>query len=247
MEWLLDFYLCNKDWIDLIKDIVFLLGALTIVKFFWNKRFKDQSQAIEHALTKRHSIEKHLNDYVYEKHKNKVGIGIRFVHWKNYPNKLDNDAFAQELFTWPRENKVLPSGFINNTGINFIEPLWRYSESVYIDHNGIFFFATKNTKISGFKEIQNCILVKHLPYTNIINFDFREFIEYEPVFYTKYSYNSWKLYDDVLIIRNRPDETWINIELSKKRMLQKYSWFNYKRLKLKLWFVHFFSPKKSDL
>ncbi len=103
MDSILKFYLAHQDEINFIKDLAFLFGAFTLVKYLWNKRFRDQSQAIGYALEKRQSIEENLNEYVYEKHKNKVGIGIRFIHWKNYPNKLDNDAFAFELFTWPRE------------------------------------------------------------------------------------------------------------------------------------------------
>jgi hypothetical protein len=234
MDKILSFYLCSKDWIDLIKDIVFFFGAVTLVKYLWNKKFKDQSQNIENDLAKRKSIEDQLNKYVYEKYKNKVGIGIRFIYWKNYPNKLNNDAFPYELFIYPRESNVLPSGYINNTGISFVERLWCFSQSAYVDKNGFFFFDSKNQKIKGFKEFQNSELVRQIPFNHIVNFDFREFIEYEPLFYTKYQYNNWKLYDDRLVLRNKLDEQWLMLELSKKKMLHKNSllWYYWLRFRL---------------
>ena len=151
MNNLIEFYKCHQDWINLIKDFVFFMGAFTLVKYLWNKRFNDQSALIEHALLKRERLEKELNEYVYEKHKNKVGIGIRFIFWKNYPDDLNDDAYAHEIFTYPREENVLPSGFINKTGVNFIEPLWRYSQSVYVNQSGIFFFDKKGKNIQVFK------------------------------------------------------------------------------------------------
>lgn len=248
MSVLLNFYVSNKDWIDLTKDAVFFAGAVTLAKILWHKRFMDKSKAIKENLEFRGKIESDLNKYVYEKAKNKVGIAVWFVHWKNYPHNLNNDAFPHKLFIYPREDNVLPSGYIDNTGINFEEPIWQSSSSTYIDKNGIFFFAPKGQSFPNFKEFPNTILVLHLPFINIVNFDFREFIEYEPVFYIRHPYTKRKkLYDDAVALRNKADEDWLNVDLSLKNMMVGYSKRKYLLFRFKACLSHCLSPNKKDV
>lgn len=237
MNYVIDIYQSYKNEIELIKDIVFFCGAWTLFQYIWNKRFTDSSKNIQHNLNKREEIEDKLNEYVYGKHKNKVDICIRFIHWKNYPYKLENDAYKHLLFMRPTENvKMLPSGYIDNTGINFVEPIGFFGNSIYIDKNDIFFFARKGSTFVGFKEFHDRILVMHLPFNNIINFDFREFIEYEPVFYIRYPYDKRKkLYDRKFILRSKAYQDWLMLELDQKNMMHKYSWINYNWFKFKLW------------
>ena len=246
MKIILDTYLDYKEWINLIKDVVFLFGAYYLIKYIFNKNFTDKSRAIKENLAFRSDLEDHLKEYMIEKHNNKVEIAVRFVHWKNYPYNLDNDAFKHILFTYPREDRVLPSGYIDNTGINISEPIWYFSQSAYVDNNGIFFFAPKGQVYSNFKEFQNTILILHLPYTNIVNYDFREFIEHEPVFYIAYPYNSWKkLYDDKVVLRNKAGETWLMMDLNQKHMMKKYSWLKHQYFKFKIFLSSYFSKEKT--
>jgi hypothetical protein len=247
MGWILNTYLEYKDWIELTKDAVFLAGAITLMKILWHKRFTDRAKAIKENLEFRDRIESNLNDYVREKAKNKVSIAVRFVHWKNYPHNLNNDAFPHRLFIYPHEDNVLPSRYIDNTGINFEEPIWWLSNSTYVDKNGIFFFAPKGQSFPCFKEFPNTILMLHLPFANIVNFDFREFIEYEPVFYIRHPYKSWKkLYDDDVFLRNKAGEDWLNVSLGLKNMMIGYSKPKYLFFKLKAFIRHFCSSHKKD-
>lgn len=255
MGWILNTYLEYKNWIELIKDFVFFAGAyvffrsvVLFFKYLKNKRFADVSEQIDKNLGFRKRIESELNDYVYDRYKNgKRDIAIRFVHWKNYPWKLDHDGFSHFLFCRSFDNNSLPFGYIDNTGINFQEHVWFYSRSLYVDANGIFFFDQKSKIIHGFKEISDCIMVIHLPYQNIINFDFREFIEHEPVFYIKYPYdNRRKLYDDKIIIREKHDTPYFRYELSLNNMLHKYTPLGYLCLKMKVKFIHALSKKEKD-
>lgn len=133
MDWILNTYIEYKNWIELTKDAVFLAGAITLVKILWHKRFTDRAKEIKENLEFRDRIESNLNDYVREKAKNKVSIAVRFVHWKNYPHNLNNDAFPHKLFIYPHEDNVLPSGYIDNTGINFEVSIWWLSNSTYVD------------------------------------------------------------------------------------------------------------------
>lgn len=232
MDWVVCTYLSNKNWIDLVKDIVFFAGAITLIKYLLNKRFQDKSREIQNNLNSRKDIEENLHKYVEEKSDNNVVIAIRFVYWKNYPYNLNNDAFPHALFLYAHEDNTVRSGYIDNTGINFEERFNLSGASIYIDQNGIFFIDNKNQEFVGFNEIKNPKLTMHMPYHNIINYDFREFIEYEPVFYIRYPYTKRrKLYDDEVIIRGK-DISPINTKQS--RMLKKYSYIRLKFIKLKL-------------
>lgn len=234
MKIILDTYLEYKDWINLIKDVVFLFGGYYLIKYLINKNFTEKSKAIKENLKFREDLEEHLKEYVIEKHKNQVGIEVRFVHWKNYPSDLDNDGFKHTLFTYSPAGNILPSGYIDNTGINIEEPIWRYSRSAYVDGNGIFFFDSVDNDYKGFREYKNTVLVYHLSYKNIVNYDFREFIEYEPVFYITYPYtNVKKLYDDKVELRNKADEEFLMISLNQKKMMREYSVIKYQYLKFK--------------
>lgn len=187
----LNLYLDNKDWIELVKDAVFFYGAITIIKYLWNRNYTRKIKEIDNNLRFRERIEKALSDYVIQKHKNGIkGIAIRFVYWKNYPWKFQNDGFPHSLKIEYHNDQILGSSWIDNTGIYFQEPLWFSSSSVYVDANGIFFFARQGSVYKGFVEHSDKCLVTHLPFINIINFDFKEVIEYEPVFYIKYYYTS---------------------------------------------------------
>jgi hypothetical protein len=244
MDWTLSTYLEYKNWIDLIKDLVFFAGAYVFFKFLKNKKFTDVSEQIDKNLRFRRRIESELNDYVYKMYKR--DIAIRFVHWKNYPWKLDHDGYSHFLFCRSFDNKTLPFGYIDNTGINFQEAVLLDSKSLYVDDNDIFFFDHKSKIIHGFREISDCIMVLHLPYQNIVNFDFRECIEHDPVFYIKYPYDKRrKLYDDQIIIREKHG-TPFRHELSFKNMLHKYTPLRYLRLKIKAKVIHILSKKETD-
>jgi len=247
MKIILDTYLEHQDWIKLIKDIVFLFGAYYLIRYIFNKNFTDKSKAIRENLESRAALENHLTKYVLSKHKNNVEIAVRFVHWKNYPYNLENDAFKHELFTYPKENGIMPSGYIDNTGINIVEHTWFCSQSTYVDKKGIFFIASKGQYFSDFKEFQNTVLVLHLPYTNIVNYDFREIIEYEPVIYITAPYTNFKkLYDDKVVMRNKPGEEYLNINLNQKNMMKKHSWLRYQSFKFKMFLSNYFSQERKN-
>lgn len=242
MQTFIDLYNSYKDWIELIKDLVFFAGAITAFKIIRDRKFSARSKEIDENLSFRKKIEEDLQTYVSERSelKNK-DIGIRFVHWKNYPWNLNDDAYKHHLFLRYFDEQTHPYGFIDNTGIYFQEHVWWFSQSIYVDNKGIFFFDRKELKIEGFKEIPNCVLVFHLPYKNIINFDFREYIEYEPVFYIRYPYNNRKnLYDNKITIREKLGNPPMRHELFLDHMMKKKSFLNYNFLKFKLWLMNYY-------
>lgn len=237
MNWLLDFYIVNEDWISLAKDVAFFLGFLgffVLLKFLWNFRFDRKSRTIRENLEFREKMESTLKPYIFDKAKGTKDIAIRFVHWKNYPANLSDDGFKRHLRIQYEDDKPW-HGWIDNTGINFEDgDIWFLGNSVYVDKNGISFIGPKGNEHDGFEEISNIMIVFHLPFTNIVDFDFREYIEYEPVFYIRYPYTNFrKLYDDEIVLRERQGNEYFSRALSLRKLMRKYSWTKYQLLKLK--------------
>lgn len=150
------------------------------------------TRQIEHDLATREKIEKELEEYVHKNRENDVSSGIRLIYCKNYPWSLDNDGFKKLLFIETVAKNVMPYGWLNKTGINFQEHVWFLGYSIYIDKEGIFFSAGEGRSYRGFRELRDKRLVMHMPFSNIVNFDFKEYKEYEPVFYIRYRYNRFK-------------------------------------------------------
>ena len=255
MNSLIEFYVSNKNWIDLIRDVVFFAGAITLItgsvawfRFLSKKRFTDISAAIRSDLEFREKLEPLLKEHVLEDAKHDVrGTGIRFVYWKNYPRQLNDDGYKEHL--WIRYHTTQPlkpfiESYIDNTGVFIQSPLWPGGWSVYVDKNNrCFFVDSKDKKIKGFREISDCVIVYHLPFTNIVGFDFREYIEYEPVFYVRYRYyKRKKLYDDQIVLRRSEfrktkESDFLSLELSQKNWMKKYSRLKHAFLRCKLFFL----------
>jgi hypothetical protein len=229
-----DIYKIHHDKINLIKDLIFFAGAYKLYEFLKNKKLQYTSNKIIRDIEFRDNIEPQLSKYINEEN----GKAIRFVHWKNYLN-LENDGFKFFLRINYLDDKPY-YGWIDNNGLNFEERFY-FDKSVYIDKNNIFFIDKKNLIFRNFKELR-CVFILHLPFSNIINYDFLEKIEYEPVFYLKYYYNNWKkLYDDKIVIKAIDGEDWLMLELSQKKMLKKYSFLKYSLIKIKVIFLNFFN------
>lgn len=249
----LSFYKEHKDWLELIKDIIYILGAPLILyklyKYLSDRDFIRKTGKIETNLRFRERIDLELQDYVLKQNKNGIkDVGIRLVHWKNYPRQLDDDGYKHLLRIDYENNYILGSSWIDNLGINFQEHPWSFGCSVYIDENGIFFFAQKGTLYKGFTENKDICLVMHMPFTSIVNFDFKEIIEYEPVFYIKYYYRNYKkLYSQHYVIREKLGNPYLRIELDNKKKLDKYSLISYKWLQLKISFFNLLKHKKRRI
>lgn len=203
---MIKFYSNIKEYIDIIKDIVFIIGVLSAFFAAKNYFFNKKKEEIANNLQIRKDIKEKLLEFVngYDRSTPR-SIGIRLVSWKNYPWKLDNDGYKQILYYDVNMDKICHPGanFLSNTGIILEEDLWRSANTVYIGKNEIYIIDKKNKKIRGFDEIkQDLKIVKTLKYKHIVNFDFEEKIEYEPVFYTRYKYNKQKLYENDFFIEN---------------------------------------------
>ena len=240
MKYLLNWNLAHQNEINLVKDLTFFLGVFGVVwsiwKFFRHLATKEmvlKTDQIKKNLCFRESLDAKLKEYVFEKHKNGVkDIAVRFVHWKNYPWNLEKDGYKHLLFIRQLDERVQPSGWIDNTGVLIEEPVWWLSKSVYCDKRGIFFIGDKGENYHNFHEIKDSRLILHLPFSNIIDFDFEELIEYEPVFYIKYAYDKYaKLYDPVYICREKMGQPYSMMTLDRRYQIKNYSCLRYQLAK----------------
>lgn len=243
------FYNRYEVFIKIIHEIIFFVGAFGILKIFTFLRDRDfllKTEEIEKNLKFRERVEKNLEEYVLESNKNGIkDIGIRFIYWKNYPNKISDDGFKHNLRINYDNGFISNSSWINSTGIFFQEHIWFLSQSIYLDKDGIFFIENENQHYKGFREFKNKCLVTHLPFTNIVNFDFKEYLEYEPIFYTKYPHNNLELYNTALYLRERLNDPYFSKELTKGKFLKKYSKINHVILRIKLLSLENFFKTKS--
>jgi hypothetical protein len=229
MKNILEWYLEQQNWINFIKDAVFFVGAYKIISYIRKKNFVEKTKEIERDLKTRESLETKLLDFVLKEHKNKIkDIGVRFVYWKNYPRQLADDGYKKLLAVDYIDDQTLLHGWIDKTGVNFQEHLWFARQSIYAEKNGIFFLAPEGGSYKGFVELSGKRLLFQLPFSNIINFDFKEFIEYEPIFYVRYEYcNFRKLYDRTYICRERYGDNYFLRELDRRYQIRKYSFLRY--------------------
>lgn len=155
-----------------------------------------------------------------------------------------DDGYAQRIHYRTFDN-CLSGGWIDNIGIWLEETSCWSSSSLYLDANGIFFFAEQDKQYKGFIEFKDVGPVYQLPFKHIINFDFREFIEYEPVIYIKYRYSSFKkLYGRTIQIKRKLNadnkyntgcyEVIRSEGLDSKNLLKKYNYFYYRILQIKI-------------
>jgi hypothetical protein len=227
-ETILSLYEQYTTLINFIKDIVSFAGIVTLFRYFYNWNYIRKTTQLQQNIEFRKKIESELESYVLEKHGNGCrNIDIRFIYWKNYPSQLDNDAFPHSLNIEYHNNTPLMSSWIDSTGIYFQQDI---SLSVYVHRcTGIFFIAPKGKQYREFTEYAEKRLITHLPFTNIVNFDFSEIIEYEPVFYTKHKYNKCKkLYSNNYTIREKLGDNISTLELDTRKKISKYSWIRFK-------------------
>jgi hypothetical protein len=230
-----------QECISIIRDIVLIVGAGSLIRSLWNWRLDRVANLIKDDLSLREKIGPLISKYVKDFSLEKNDIPISFLHWKNYPGKFKDDGFKHFLYV-PKLNGKRYDGWIDNVGVKFIYHAYVDARSLYTDKDDIFFFDDYGKKINEFEEHTKVIMVERLPFYNIINFDFNEDCG-EPIFYTKHKYNSSKLYDDYIIIREvdskgNPHKF---IELSRAKMMKKYSPIKYRVMKLKIMYSNFVS------
>lgn len=230
MEEVVNWYVQNKDLIDLIKDVVFVFGAVAtfvgfyqLVKFLLQRKMLNKRQEMDNDSRLYTEIYDELKEYVegYDLKPDQLrDVGVRLLYMKNYPYNLDNDGFRQELYYYFFTQNHRPSGYISGKGLYVVDYLRHFSNSIYYNpKNGKWFMDKEKRTFRRYKELRLQHLVKRIPFANILGYDFNSdwADKGEPVFYTKYKYTSWRLFADDLEAL-----TWKDGEYSSDRLtLQK--------------------------
>ena len=207
MSEVIKWYIRHKDLIDLVKDIIFFIGATAtfigfyqFIKFLLQRKIINKRQEMKNDLRLYNEIHANLKEFVDSynaKPNNLRDIGIRLLYIKNYPYKLDNDGYRQMLYYYFMSEHHKASGYISGKGLYVLEHLWHYSEAIYYNLKNKKWFIDKNgKKFKNYSELKHKQLVKRIPFSNIYGYDFNSdwADKGEPVFYTKYKYYKWKLF-----------------------------------------------------
>lgn len=179
----------HSAWAFLVNSIKNILNFVVYLK---NRKLNAIRQIIAYDIDFYQKFQNQLTRYVDNQDNHE--IGLRLIFWKNYPNNLNDDGYKYNLnitYFWERKTK---DSYIDHNGILIREDIWFLQDSVYIDKYGIFFIAEENQNHAGFIEHSDVYLVRHIPFSNIIAYDFDRIIEHEPVIYTQYSYNDPQLF-----------------------------------------------------
>lgn len=206
-----NWYIEYKNYIDLVKDVIFAIGVIAtfygyfkFLKFLTNRRILNKRQEMENDAKLYSEIHNKLKDHVESYGatlKNLRDIGIRLLYMKNYPYNLNDDGFKFLLYYYFLTENHKPSGYISGKGIYVLEHIWYWGDAIYYNSkNGKWFMGKKGLAARNYEELKYKLLVKRIPYNNILGYDFdSDWADNgEPVFYTKYKYTNWKLYADEL-------------------------------------------------
>ena len=141
MESIVKWYVQHKDYIDLTKDIVFIIGAVAtlvgfyqFIKFLAQRKTINKKQEMERDSRLHKEIYNRLKSYVddYDASQGNLrDIGVRLLFIKNYPYKLGADGYSQMLYYYFLSEYHKASGYISGKGLYVMDHLWFWGESIY--------------------------------------------------------------------------------------------------------------------
>ena len=241
-------YAQHKDYFDLLKDIIFAIGVIAtfygysrFLKFLTQRKMMNKRQEMENDSRLFSAVQGKLKNYVddYEASpKNLHDIGIRLLYMNNYPYRLEDDGFSQMLYYYFLSESHKATGYISTKGLYIMDNLWFWGDCIYYNtKNGKWFIDKKGLSFKNFRELKHRQLVKRIPFSNILGYDFDSdwADKGEPVFYTKHKYYKWKLYADDLEGVSIDEEFFLahKISLKKNKRTKRIRGF-FKRVKNKI-------------
>jgi hypothetical protein len=231
---------------EFLANTIVIIGAIPVFIWLKNRSFDKRKQEIKDNLSIRKNIQDKLREHAdgYDRTVAQ-SIGIRLVYWKNYPWKLDDDGYKQGLYYDTNLDKRVSHGteFLTNTGILVEDHIWFLSRSLYLGKYGIYTIAKPGLNLKGFSEVNQKIkIISTLKYKYVINWDFEEKIEYEPVFYTKYKYTNVKLFENQIFAQNYDDDginndLYFHEVLDRRNRVKRSKSTKYLLLMLKGWLI----------
>jgi len=219
-----------------MKDCVFVVGLIAtfygyfkFVMFLRQRKALNKRQEMENDARLHGEIHEKLKEYVdsYAASQNDMrDIGVRLLYIKNYPYELDNDGFSQMLYYYFMSEGHKATGYISGKGLYVMDYLAIFDNSIYYNSkNEKWFISSSGRSFRGYKELEHKQLVKRIPFANIYGYDFNSdwADKGEPVLYTKYKYDKWKLFADDLAAVDIKQEHHLahKITLRKKKRARK--------------------------
>lgn len=204
---MLEWYIKNEILINFIMDAMTIVGFITtfyaiikIVSYIKTRKLQNKINEMRHDKQLYDAISYELEEY--------IGTGdhdysIRLVYYKNYPNRLEKDNFRKFLFWYKFSKKHIPCGYASNTSISTIDEVSSSGDKIYYNNKTHKWFIDRPKKhFKKYQELPHDMIIYHLPFQNIIDYRFGTSDwtdKHEPVFFTKYKFNSRKLFRDDII------------------------------------------------
>lgn len=236
MKAFLDLYNSHQVILNLIKDIFYLAGFTYVIKNIWDFQYINKTKEIGSNLEKYEKMRPLLDAHVKNESDNGIrDICVRLIYWKNYLLDLHDDGYAQSLHIRYHGENPLYGSWIDSSGLFLLQRNILHAQSLYLEQGRkkIFFFDKSGSKHKNFNEIGCKGLVMHLPFKNIVNYDFQELNEYEPVLYTRYKYSDENLYSNrCRAVLSADENTWL--DLDKRYMMSSWSVIMYTVMHIKL-------------
>lgn len=236
---MLEWYFNNKvlidfavDFITIISFIVTIYTIFNILRYLKTRKLRNKINEIQQDEKSFDMLSRELENYIGT---GGHDYGVRLVYYKNYPYKLDKDGFRKYLFWYKISEKHIPSGYISNTSVSIIEELSFSGDKLYYsDKTHKWFIDNPNKQFERYRELPYDMMVYHIPFQNIIGYRFGSSDwtdRNEPIFFTKYKYNSQKLFSNniIAVMRSQygcfPSEQLI---LHKTKRIKRYKILLYK-------------------
>lgn len=201
---MLEWYCSNETLVNFIIDIITIVGFITaiyaicdIIKYLRTRKMQNKINEMQRDEQTSHTLSRELEKYIGS---GGHDYGVRLVFYKNYPYKLDDDGFRKYSYWYKFSEKHVPSGYISNTDVAIIEEVSFCGDRIYYNEKTHkWFIDGSNKQFKKYLELPYDMIIYRLPFQNILGYRFGSSDwtdKHEPVFFTKYKYNSWKLFGD---------------------------------------------------
>lgn len=230
---MLEWYKNNESLVNLIVDMITIIGFVTtiyaicnIIRYLRTRKMQNKISEMQRDERTFCVLSHELEEYIGSGGQDH---GIRLVFYKNYPYKLNDDCFRKYLYWYKFSEKHVPSGYISNTSIAIIEEVSFCGNRIYYNEKTQKWFVDNpNKQFKKYLELPYDMIIYHIPFQNILGYRFGPSDwtdKHEPVLFTKYRYNNWRLFGDnmVAVLRSQygrfPSSQLI---LSKTKRIKRY-------------------------
>lgn len=213
VEWLKDNLLATA----LLSCISFAFGYMSGAHH--RKALKDD----EDKYTKYKSqLSLHLDGY---ENPSERDIKIYLLYFKSRTSRYEkSNQYYLNVFQEGKNHT--PHGYIDYAGIYFYEWPQYWGDDIYINTQGVFFYAPKGGQYPNFNNITDCRVLYRLPFENIERSDFEDGIDYKPLFFVNKKRNLFSTQIDVYPLVRNNCKAFFHYPLDTKHQIKGYNFFS---------------------